>query len=1101
MEQDESLRRYREAVRAYPDLDLGGGVEGSDETAPSPGAPSAHQKTSAAPIAFSPNYEIRAKIAQTQLSTTWKAFDHERQALVVIKAPQARLLVDQDALERFRREVHLVSKLNHANIVPILATHLAEPPLFYTMPLIEGQHLDCFCDERKLAIWERLKLFLKVCQAVIHAHQEGVIHRDLKPNNILVDEEGEPQLLDFGLGRTIESDTGCARESTDAVMGAPGYMAPEQAAGLSGDTRTDVYALGVILFQMLTGALPIEPTRDFQGLSDRIQNVAPKEPRSLNRRVDHEVNAIVLKALAKAPINRYQSVADLALDVERYLSHRPVSAIPQRTPYLTAKWLRRNRWQATAGAVLGICLLGTAIAGGLAYIARTQAQEEAAVAEELRNRSSVLYGRFFGWTGDPVNAVRHLWPEQVKYDSVRTRYALWDFYRRYPCLWAVGDYGSLCQVVFSADGKHIVALGRCAARTPPVASDLVIVESASGAVELHITSDASHAVSICASSQRNLLYVGGDDGVVRVWELSPGRLKGSAAREFRVSGSPVTALDVAGDNRLLAAGMQTGELILGSLTDDGAFQVQQTWHVPARVRDVAIDPSRQYVACVSREQDRPVGDARVYDLDSKQLHRCDKLCRAVLFARDSQSLYLGGGTLHSWSIESSSWEDVPAEARWGVRDIAAPGRGVDHLLAYSTGAGQIFFYDTRAGQAYTIAGFHENPVADHIGLCFSPDGRTLASVGQDGLRLWEFRPSRDLLLPSHVSSERSIVEMEVSRGGNRVAALARPSAAGRSTSCALCLWDRLSDARRVWIAEEGEAFSRPCLSNNGELLAVGRERANACGGVSARFLIVEGTDLNAVRGEHDFEGRLTEGVAWAGVDSRWLVFSAHHYTDDGKREMSEYAVWAWYVDGEVPQLSGPECVEEVDSSCNSICASTDGQWLVICRGKSEEGLSTIHVWRATQTYREARRFREAFECVKTFSVEDDLWSACIVRDTQGRPLVAAGGSNCSIHVWAAESGKNRGELVGHRDAIHYCLPLAAGLLVSASGDGTVRIWDADNAEEVCLLYEHAESWARLATCNGRIAIGDGDRIIIADTHEIERFINGNERFELARLQD
>ena len=208
------LQGYRDAVRAYPDLrpatDMG--------TVAAPDGHDAGGRRSSFPA----HYEIVAKIAETRLSRTWKARDHERRTFVVIKEPLAEFVTDPALLERFRREVQLVAQLSSPRVVPILATHLAEPPYFYTMPFIEGLHLDDYCTRRALSLPERLRLFLEVCDGVIHVHRHGIIHRDLKPNNVLVDEDGHPQLLDFGLSCVATAEHAHEFGADEVVMGSAG---------------------------------------------------------------------------------------------------------------------------------------------------------------------------------------------------------------------------------------------------------------------------------------------------------------------------------------------------------------------------------------------------------------------------------------------------------------------------------------------------------------------------------------------------------------------------------------------------------------------------------------------------------------------------------------------------------------------------------------------------------------------------------------------------------------------------------------------------------------------------------------------------------------
>lgn len=201
-----------------------------------------------------PELRVRQLLAATNLSRTWLADDLQLNCRVVLKELAPTLLPDAVARERFVQEAQIIAQLASPNIVPIRAAHLDEPPYFFTMPFIDGQHLGSRCSAH--AWRQKLRMFIRVCKPVIYAHEHGVIHRDLKPPNILVDAHGEPQLLDFGLGTVIDEND--ALQSA-GIAGTLGYMAPEQTQGDAGSTKTDVYALGCILYELLSGEVPIKP--------------------------------------------------------------------------------------------------------------------------------------------------------------------------------------------------------------------------------------------------------------------------------------------------------------------------------------------------------------------------------------------------------------------------------------------------------------------------------------------------------------------------------------------------------------------------------------------------------------------------------------------------------------------------------------------------------------------------------------------------------------------------------------------------------------------------------------------------------------------------
>ncbi|HTF57511.1 MAG TPA: bifunctional serine/threonine-protein kinase/formylglycine-generating enzyme family protein [Planctomycetota bacterium] len=256
------------------------------------------------PRAFGP-YELLSEIARGASSRVFRARPQDGGPEVALKM----LREDESgagATVRFRREAQMAARLRHPNIVPVLDAGESEGRFYYTMPLIEGRPLAAGAGSPPPA-----PLLEKVARAVHHAHERGVIHRDLKPTNILVRDDGEPMVTDFGIAR----DQRRATQLTTAgeLLGTPAYMAPEQIAGMAhkADARTDVYALGAVLYFVLTGRPPFDAT-SFVELSAQVLHVEPPAPRSLAAGADPRLEAICLRCLRKNPADRYPSALDLA---------------------------------------------------------------------------------------------------------------------------------------------------------------------------------------------------------------------------------------------------------------------------------------------------------------------------------------------------------------------------------------------------------------------------------------------------------------------------------------------------------------------------------------------------------------------------------------------------------------------------------------------------------------------------------------------------------------------------------------------------------------------------------------------------------------------
>ncbi len=300
---------------------------------------------------------------------------------------------------RFRNERQILAGLDHPNIAHLLdggATREGLP--YFVMEYVDGQPIDSYCTARNLGLEDRLRLFRKVCAAVQYAHQNLVVHRDLKTANILVTAEGAPKLLDFGIAKLLRQDPG---EETPGLTQAgmrlmtPEYASPEQVRGLAVTTASDVYSLGVVLYELLCGSAPYRfPSRALAEVERVVCEQEPQRPSTLgveHRQLAGDLDNIVLKAMEKDPRRRYQSVEQFSDDIGRYLDHMPVLARAATLGYRAGKFVRRNRTSVVAAALVLLSLVG-GLAGSLwqAHIARV----ERARAERRFNDVRKLAGSF-----------------------------------------------------------------------------------------------------------------------------------------------------------------------------------------------------------------------------------------------------------------------------------------------------------------------------------------------------------------------------------------------------------------------------------------------------------------------------------------------------------------------------------------------------------------------------------------------------------------------------------------------------------------------------------------------------------------------------------
>lgn len=317
-------------------------------------------KTRAGPVrADFGDYELLEEIGRGGQGIVYRAWQKSLNRIVALKVIALGHWATEAQAQRFRREAQLIASLEQPGIVPIYEIGERDGHGYFTMKFIDGEQLERVIKSARLSVRQAAKILAAVARTVQAAHERGVLHRDIKPGNILLDANGHALLTDFGLAKLVENEN--AITQTQDVLGTPSYIAPEQIRGAKELTRaTDVYALGAVLFEMLTGRAPFLGGTKYETIRHVLEN-EPLRPRALNRKIDADLETICLKCLEKDPAHRYESARALAEDLERWLRNEPVQARRSGVVKRSRKLLQRNRSVAALAISLGLVALALAL--------------------------------------------------------------------------------------------------------------------------------------------------------------------------------------------------------------------------------------------------------------------------------------------------------------------------------------------------------------------------------------------------------------------------------------------------------------------------------------------------------------------------------------------------------------------------------------------------------------------------------------------------------------------------------------------------------------------------------------------------------------------
>jgi serine/threonine protein kinase/WD40 repeat protein len=693
----------------------------------------------ATPLTKIGHFELIDRLGMGGFGTVWKARDTILDRTVALKMPRGES-VDAASIEKVMREARAAAQLRHPNIISTHEVGRHEDTLYIVSDYIHGASLAEVITDHRLSIRDSVVITTKVADALQHAHASGIVHRDLKPSNILIDDNGEPHLMDFGLAKRKDWEITVTTEG--AILGTPAYMSPEQARGEAShvDGRSDVYSLGVILFQLLTGELPFRGS--MRVLLQKVIHEEPSAPRSLEGRVPKDLDTICLKCLEKDPSRRYTSAGELAADLRRFQAGKPILARRVGRLGRTIKWMGRNRAvTALLASVIATLLIASIVSSYFAWSAAESAeradQQALAVTDTLYD-SEVQAARLtrqvreqgYGATVRKlVDSAKNLPTSRVNKSQLRQELvlAMGDFVAYSPTI--VSPLGQTTSICLSSDGTELV-VGLRDGR-------LFLYDTRDGRQRHELESLDKSVQSLTLARDGSRLFAVDQAGQTSVWQSMGNHW--DLAKRFRIadySNDNIFALSANGELVAYLKGSRIEVWDVGTEKKLRDLQTQANW----KMRNVAYDVAKRLIISGYTNDVENTAGWAVWNLETGERQNYVTIPSLGSSYPNSIGLAPDGSRMALGFDEALLLYDMASLQRtslFGFDATKAVAFSPTHpFLAAVNIRGQITIWNSNTNrQLATLQNIRRAPSREN--LVFSADGTHLAASNASSINIWD----------------------------------------------------------------------------------------------------------------------------------------------------------------------------------------------------------------------------------------------------------------------------------------------------------------------------------------------------------------------------